>query len=77
MITRKIFVVAAMLLSPLLFSACMATTSGQSAAQRISPVSASPNETGVSRSDVDGQQDQHAGDAEKHNLEILRFVRGF
>ncbi len=35
------------------------------ATQRISPVSASPNETGVSRSDVDGQQDQHAGDSGK------------
>ncbi|PRY04563.1 hypothetical protein B0G80_4883 [Paraburkholderia sp. BL6669N2] len=31
----------------------------------------------MSRTDVDTQQDQHADDTEKHNLEILRFVRGF
>lgn len=77
MITRKIIAVGTLLLSSLLLSACITTTSSQPATPQTSSISASPEGIGVSRTDVDTQQDQHVENTEKQNLEILRFVRGF
>lgn len=77
MITRKIIAVGTLLPSSLLLSACITTTSSHPATPQISSISASTEGIGMGRTDVGIQQDQHVDDTEKHNLEILRFVRGF